>query len=37
MSSACNTDRRRFFGAGAFALTATQIDLTTPANARGDS
>jgi pimeloyl-ACP methyl ester carboxylesterase len=37
MPSACNTDCRRFFGTSAIALTATQIDLTTPANAHSDS
>jgi hypothetical protein len=37
MPSACNTDCRRFLGTSAIALMATQIDLTTPANAHSNS
>jgi pimeloyl-ACP methyl ester carboxylesterase len=37
MPSACNTDRRSYFGTAAIAVTATQIDLTTAANAPSDS
>jgi pimeloyl-ACP methyl ester carboxylesterase len=37
MPSAVNTDRRRVLSAAAIALTATQVDITTPAHARNES